>query len=158
MSSAIKALSRTLLAMILLCALTAAEAIDQVNQASNRDFDDTVTQLQWAFGGYGLTTVTAIDFQQVLKKIKVHAGRAAIFEIMRRDWAKTLLREDVALGWMLPLRVYVFEQSDGKTMVSYSRPSALLGDHKSDVLRALGRQLDEKLHAVVTQAITKRGE
>jgi uncharacterized protein (DUF302 family) len=153
-----RALVRTLLAIIILSALSTAEAIDQVNQESNRDFADTVTRLQWAFGGYGLTTVIAIVFQQLLTKIKVHTGRAAIFEIMRRDWAKTLLHEDAALGWILPLRVYVFEQSDGKTMVSYARPSALLEDHQSDVLRALGRQLDQKLHAVVTQAVIKPRE
>jgi uncharacterized protein (DUF302 family) len=102
-----------------------------------------------------LTTVTAPDFQQILKKMKVRTGRAVMFEVMRREWAKTLLREDLAVGWVLPLRVYVFEQPDGSTIVSYSPPGAVLKTHQSEAVRALGRLLDEKLQGIVTPATTK---
>jgi uncharacterized protein (DUF302 family) len=158
MPSVLTQLARTAAIVIALTAASTAEATDQVNRASDRNFEDTVQQLQWAFGGYGLTTVTALDFQQVLKNMKVQTGRAVMFEVMRREWAKTLLREDLALGWVLPLRVYVFEQPDGSTMVSYSRPGAMLETHQSEAVRALGRLLDEKLQAVVAPATIKPKE
>jgi uncharacterized protein (DUF302 family) len=157
-SDLIKHLCGAGLAALALAFTGPAQANDRVEYTSERSFDDTLQQLEWAFGGYGLTTVTAMDFHQVLKKIKVQTGRAVMYELMRREWAKTLLREDLALGWLLPLRVYVFEQADGSTTVSYSRPGAVLETHQNEAVRALGRLLDGKLQAVVAQAMTKPKE
>jgi uncharacterized protein (DUF302 family) len=157
MTPASRQLPAAMLAVVLL-ASAAAQCADRVELTSERNFEETVQQLQWAFGGYGLTTVSAMDFQQVLKKMKVQTGRAVMFEVMRREWAKTLLREDLALGWLLPLRVYVFEQPDGRTVLSYPRPGAVLETQQGEAVRALGRLLDEKLQAVVAQATAKPKE
>jgi len=131
---------------------------DRVELASGRNFDDTVQHLQWQFGGFGLTVVTALDYQQILKKLKVQVGRAAMFEVMRRDWAKTLLKEDPTLGLILPVRVYVFERPDGVTIVSYQRPGWILETHPSEAVRKFGRMLDTKLQAIATEATMKPRE
>ena len=131
---------------------------DRVELVSGRNFDDTVQHLQWEFGGFGLTVVTALDYQQILKKLKVQVGRAAVFEVMRRDWAKTLLKEDPALGVILPVRVYVFERADGTTIVTYQRPGSMLEAHQSETVRKLGRMLDTKLQAIAGEATTKPRE
>jgi uncharacterized protein (DUF302 family) len=143
-----------LLATVTLRVALAADApTPQVR--SQRSFDETVQQLNWVFGAYGLTTVVALDYQKLLKKVKVDIGRAAVFEIMRREWATTLLRQDAALGFLLPLRVYVFEQADGTTVVSYSCPGAYLEGHANQAIVGFGRQLDEKLRSIVLQATSK---
>ena len=131
---------------------------DLIELASGRTFDDTVQHLQWSFGGFGLTTVTAMDYQQILKKIKFQTGRAVMFEVMRRDWAKTLLKEDPALGIILPMRVYVFERPDGTTIVSYRRPGSLLETHQSEEVRKFGRILDMKLQSITGEATMKPRE
>lgn len=141
-----------------LIAMSAARATERLEFVSERSYEETTQQLQWAFGGFGMTTVTAMDFQQILKKMKVGTSRAAIFEVMRRDWAKTLLEEDPSLGVVLPLRIYVFEDSDGKTMLSYDRPSRTLDTHPSEKVRAFGRLLDEKIRSVVLLATIKRNK
>jgi uncharacterized protein (DUF302 family) len=133
---------------------TAAFAAGPEQTRSQRSFDETVQHLQWAFGGFGVTTVTALDYQQILKKVRVDTGRAAMFEIMRREWLKTLLQADPSLGLSMPVRVYVFEQSDGATIVTYQRPGALTETSDNETVRALGRKLDEKLRLLVTQATT----
>jgi len=143
------------LMVLLPTAVSHAAALDQIEQPSARSFDHTVEQLKWAFGGYGMTTVTALDYQQVLKKVHVDVGRAVMFEVMRRDWAKLLLREDPAMGIVLPVRIYVYERADGTTVVTYQRPGAALDAHGHETLRALGAQLDDKLGAVVRQATVK---
>lgn len=147
-----------LLAVVALAATSFGADFYRVDQASERNFDETVQQLQWAFGGYGLTTVTAVDYQQILKKSKVETGRAAMFEVMRGEWLKIVLQEDPALGMMLPVRVYVFEQPDAKIVVSYQRPGAMLETHEKEVIRAFGRQLDEKFRSLISQATTKPKE
>jgi uncharacterized protein (DUF302 family) len=140
------------LLLLALLGVRVAHCADPILYRSERSFDDTVQQLQWAFGGYGLTTVMALDYQQILKTIKVSAGRAVIFEVMRREWLKILLNEDPALGLAMPVRIYVFESGDATTLVGCQSLEAALQTHPKETVRAFGRQLDERLSALVTQA------
>lgn len=140
------------LLLLALLGARAAQCADPILYRSERGFDDTVQQLQWAFGGYGLTTVTALDYQQILKTIKVPTGRAVIFEVMRSEWLKILLNEDRALGLVMPVRIYVFENADAATLVGCQCPGAALQAHPKETVRAFGRQLDEKLSALMAQA------
>jgi uncharacterized protein (DUF302 family) len=151
-ASATRRLHLFLLMALLLTAVGYAAAVDQIEQPSARSFDDTVQQLKWAFGGYGMTTTSALDYQHVLSEVRVDVGRAVMFEVMRRDWAKLILREDAAMGIVLPVRVYVYERADGTTVVAYHRPGAALEAHERETLRTLGSRLDDKLRAMVRQA------
>jgi uncharacterized protein (DUF302 family) len=144
----------TCVTLTLLAMLSSGGAVgaDLAAYRSDRSFDETVQQLQWVFGGYGLTTVTALDYQQLLRGIKVPVGRAVIFEIMRLDWLKVLMTEDPALGIALPIRIQVYESAGPVTFVSYQSPGADLQANEKERVRALGRQIDEKLSALVRQA------
>jgi len=148
-------MARAGLLVLALLSSAAAHCDDWIVHASDRSFDETVQQLQWAFGGYGLTTVTVIDYQEILQKIKVDTSRAVVFEVMRREWLKTLLMEDPALGYIMPMRIYVFENTDAITLVSYQKAGAQLQMHSKESVRDFGRHLDQKLDALVAQA-TKR--
>jgi uncharacterized protein (DUF302 family) len=75
-----------------------------------------------------------------------------IFEVMRSEWLKILLNEDRALGLAMPVRIYVFENADSTTMVGCQCPGAALQTHSKETVRAFGRQLDEKLSALMAQA------
>jgi uncharacterized protein (DUF302 family) len=145
-----------LLAAVAVVVTGNAIALDRIERVSARNFDETVQHLRWAFGGYGMTIVIAMDYQQILTKMKVETRRAVMFEVMRRDWVKTLLHEDPKLGSVLPLRLYVFEDRDGRTLISYQRMGSAVTGHDSEGVRALARQLDDKLDDVVMQA-TRHG-
>ena len=125
---------------------------DLVVYRSDRSFDETVQQLQRVFRVHGLTTVTALDYQQLLRGIKVPVGRAVIFEVMRLEWLKVLMTEDPALGIALPVRIQVYESTGPVTFVSYQNPGTDLEAYQREGVRALGRQIDEKLTALVKQA------
>jgi uncharacterized protein (DUF302 family) len=136
-----------------------AQALDPTQFKSERGFDETVQQLQWVFGGFGVTTVAAMDYQKVLKKVKAETGRAAVFEVMRRDWAKRLLANDLSLGYLMPARIYVYEDASGTTTVRYTHLATELSGHPNQSIRELGQQIDEKLNAIVLQATrVKAGE
>jgi uncharacterized protein (DUF302 family) len=89
--------------------------------------------------------------------MRMETGRARVIEVVRREWVQALVREDPALGIVLPVRLYVFEQSDGTTMVSYRRPGAELETHEREAVRSVVKQIDEKLEAIVQQATTRGG-
>jgi uncharacterized protein (DUF302 family) len=144
-------------AAVLIAVAAQAHSSERAEFASERSFDDTIQQLEWAFGGYGMTIVSALDYQRVLSKIKVQSARAVCFEVMRRDWAKTLLTEDPSLGLLMPVRIYVFEDSQGTTIVSYQRAGPALEAHEKETVRAFGRRLEEKLSALIVQATKRPG-
>ena len=141
-----------LLALLGMLSSRGAVGADLVVYRSDRSFDETVQHLRRAFGGYGLTTVTALDYQQLLRGIKVPVGRAVIFEVMQLEWLKVLMTEDPALGIALPVRIQVYESTGPVTFVSYQDPCADLEAYQKERVRALGRQIDDKLSALVRQA------
>ncbi len=115
-----------------------AQTLDRLDAVSNKPFDETVRRLRYSFGGYGMTVVAALDYQQILKQMKAETGRGVVFEVLRRPWAKDILEHAPAAGLAMPLRVYVHERADEKVVVSYYRPSAMLGVHAGNGLRGLG--------------------
>ncbi len=119
---------------------------------SQRSFDETVEQLKWAIGGHGLTIVTTMNYQEILKKLNVESSPSLVFEVMSRPWAKTMLQIDAAAGLHVPLRIYVFERRDGKTFVAYYQPSALFETEPDSDLNAFAQQLDQTLEEIVRAA------
>ena len=49
-------------------------------------------------------------------------------------------------------RIYVYERADGKTVVSYSQPSAIFMAYGHEGLKAFGQALDGKFQAIVQSA------
>ena len=141
-----------MLALLGLLSSRGAVGADLAVYRSDRSFDETVQQLRRVLGGYGLTTVTALDYQQMLRGIKVPVGRAVIFEVMQLEWLKVLMTEDPTLGIALPVRFQVYESAGPVTFVSYQNPGPDLEANEKERVRALGRQIDDKLSALVKQA------
>jgi len=141
-----------LLALLGMLSSRGAMGADLVVYRSDRGFDETVQHLRRVIEEYGLTTVTALDYQQLLRGIKVPVGRAVIFEVMRLEWLKVLMTEDPGLGITLPVRIQVYESTGPVTFVSYQNPCPDLEAYQKERVRALGQQIDEKLSALVKQA------
>lgn len=133
-----------------------AGEVVRIDQVSHKSFQDTVKHLEWGFGGHGLTVVAQLDYANMLKKIGVHVRRSRMFEVMRRPWAKTVFAHDSAAALDIPVRIYVYERDDGKTVVSYYRPSTLFSAYGKDRLRELGEELDTAVREMVHVA-TKQG-
>lgn len=164
-ATSLMAIVTACIAMLLLPFLASAQDIAQpvsgsgsgrMEYVSDRNYLETVQHLQWALGGSGITVVHALDFQAALKKMRVQTDHAAIFEIMRREWATTLLEEDRSLASILPLRIYVFEDVNGKVWLTYDRPARTLDMHSNEKLRAFGQLLEKKMASVALQATVSR--
>ena len=140
-------------AMLAGAGLAGAEEGARIEQVSGKSFEDTVKHLQWGFGGYGLTVVAQFDYAPVLDAAGALVRKSRMFEVTRRAWARVVFQSNPAAALDLPLRVHVYEREDGKTLVSYQRPSALLGTHGADALTRLGEELDTALRDLVRVAI-----
>lgn len=153
------ALHRYLLVVVLVSSslgLIAANAqpdrASRVDTISNKTFDETVKHLEWQIGGHGMTVTSAIDYRSVLKKKGKNIPGAVMFEVMRAQWASEVLTHDPIAALALPLRIYAVEKNDGTIMVSYLRPSVILGASSDPGIIKLGIMLDEKLASVVSLA------
>ena len=139
------------LAGVLLVSLT-AWAGDREEVVSQRPFAETVQQLRWNFGGYGLTTVSSMDYQKILKKLKVDSGNAVVFEVMRRDWLKKLMAADPSLGVALPVRVYVYQRNDGETVIAYQKLGHEFSSSDNESIVEFCAMVNEKIGAIVSKA------
>ena len=138
----------------------AAQAIgqDRIDIVSGRSFEETVQRLQWSIGGHGLEIVTAMNYEEILRRKKDSSSHAVVFEVMRRDWARRLLDANPGSGLVLPVRLYAFENATGTTIVSYLRPGFLLESSDNATLREFSRHLDETMGAIVEEATSSHPE
>jgi uncharacterized protein (DUF302 family) len=131
--------------------------IVRTEYVSHRSFDHTIKRLEWGFGGYGITVVAQLDYPNVLRKARAQVRPARMFEVLRRPWVKAVFDSDVAAALDIPLRIYVSQRDDGKTVVRYYRPSSVFEAYGKDSLRKLGVELDAVLDEIVRVA-TGRGD
>ena len=70
--------------------------------------------------------------------------------------ARTMLQHDIRAGLNVPVRLLIYEHSDGTTRVAYDLPSSLMSDLDNADVSAAAAKLDAKLFALA-QAITGVG-
>jgi uncharacterized protein (DUF302 family) len=93
-----------------------------------------------------------------------HGGWLPKFGINRRTvrWvlgnpliAITMIRHDITAGLFAPVEILVTEAADGAgTAIAYVRPSSLMVVRENPSLLDAARALDEKLDALITNAIS----
>ena len=96
--------------------------------------------------------VAQLDYRNILAKIDVHAKKSRMLEVMRRAWLKTIVERDPAAALDVPIRIYVYERDDGRTVVSYYRPSATFAAYGKADWHELGQELDDVLRQIVHMA------
>ena len=67
--------------------------------------------------------------------------------------ARTMLQHDIRAGLNVPVRLLIYEHTDGSTRVAYDLPSSLMSGLENTGVSAAAAKLDAKLIALV-EAIT----
>lgn len=124
----------------------------RVEKVSNSPFDKTIKQLEDAITANKVMAVNKIDHQNMLTMVGMNIKGSKTYEVFRPDFGKILFENNPAAGLEIPLRLYVYENKDGKTVVSYHKPSVALAAYKNSKLDELGKTLDGILQAVVDSA------
>jgi uncharacterized protein (DUF302 family) len=70
--------------------------------------------------------------------------------------ARTMLQHDIRAGLNVPVRLLIYEHTDGSTRVAYDLPSSLMSGLENADVTAAATKLDEKLVALA-KAITGVG-
>ncbi len=77
-----------------------------------------------------------------------------VLMVFRNDFAVRLLAADPAAGFEAPIRIYVYENTDGTGTVSYLPPSVVLAPYRHPEVQAVARELDGIFKAIVERGVT----
>ena len=77
---------------------------------------------------------------------------ARTIDFGKPDMMKMHLPAHPEIGHEMPMRFYVWERADGKTVLSYRRPSAIFGAYGQPDLKMMGDMMDGMLGQLATAA------
>lgn len=132
------------LAVVLAVASPAMAQDARVTVASQKSFDQTVSQLKSNVSQGGMMIMATVDQGNMLSMTGLKL-RATLFLVGNPMVGKKLFEQNHAVGLYVPVRVFVYEGTDGKTYLSYDKPSALLGQFNNEEINKTAAMLDQKL-------------
>jgi uncharacterized protein (DUF302 family) len=76
-----------------------------------------------------------------------------VLMIYRPEFAIRMLAADVEAGFEAPIRLYLYENTDGTATLSYVKPSLVFKPYKNAALDQMAAELDGIVEAIVQQAM-----
>ena len=119
-------------------------------------FDTMVQRLEKSIvdNKMGLVAQASASKGAASKGIKIPGN--AVLMVFRPDFAVRMLKASVAAGIEAPLRIYITENADGTTSVSYRTPSVVFSPYRNSELDALATELDPIFDRIVGDAVQGR--
>ncbi len=139
-------------ALLGLAFATSASAQEaRVTVASNLSFEQTVDKLKSSVSQSGMMIMAQVDQGNMLSMAGLRL-KANLFLVGNPTVGKKLFEQDHGVGLYVPLRVFVTEGKDGKTYVSYEKPSVLLKQFGNSEIDMTASMLDQKLDGLARMA------
>jgi len=122
--------------------------------ASSYGFDALAARLEKAIvaNKMGLVAQASASAGAAARGVKVRGN--LVLMVFRNDYAVRMLAASVPAGIEAPLRVYVTENANGKTSVTWRTPSAVFAPYGSAELDAMARELDPVFEKIVRDAVS----
>ena len=119
---------------------------------SSQPFDAVVTRLEKAIEAnkMGLVAQASASRGAAGRGVKIRGN--AVLMVFRNDYAVRMLAASVPAGIEAPLRLYITEDQNGRTSVTWRSPSAVFAPYGSADLNALARELDPIIEKIVRDA------
>ncbi len=144
-----------IVATVLLTVLVTATksfAQDRVDKVSAKGFDATVKAVEKTLKSKGFMIVATVDHQNMLKMVGAKIKGAKTIEFGKPDMGKMLMPMAPEAGLEMPGRFYIWERNDGKTVVSYYRPSVGFGKYGNEMMTKMGNDMDGMWGMIVNEA------
>lgn len=130
-------------------AASAQEA--RVTVESTKSYEQTIEKLKAAIGQGGMMVMGQVDQGNMLSMAGLKL-KATVFLVGNPTVGKKLFEQDHGVGLYVPIRVFVTEGKDGKTYLSYDKPSASLKQFNNSEINAVAGMLDQKLEGLAQMA------
>ncbi len=124
--------------------------VEQIVLAS-KSWDDFREAFESKVGSNGFMTFTKIDHGSLMS-LTFEGVKAKLYVIGNPLIAKQMLEQNLGVGLYVPLRLFVYEDKEGRTQIAYDKPSSLLGQFQNEKISAVAQMLDRKLEELTTTA------
>lgn len=104
---------------------TAAHAAELVQKESPHSVQDTMDRLAAAVENAGARIAARVDHASAAKSVGIDLAPNQVLIFGNPRIGSPIFAENPAAGLDLPIRVVVFEDADGRTIVAYHDPAAL---------------------------------
>ena len=130
-------------------ALAAEE--DRVVVASSTSFEQTNDAIKSLVAKNGMMIMAEVDQGNMLS-MTGFSLKAKLLLIGNPNVGKQLFEQNHSVGLYVPLRLFVYNDENGKTQISYDKPSALLAKFDNEKITMVAQMLDKKLEDLTTMA------
>src|SRR5574340_1404621 len=103
---------------------------DRVTIESNKSFEEVSGAVKSLVAKNGMMVMAEVNQGKMLSMTGLSL-KATLFLVGNPTVGKQLFEQDHGVGLYVPLRVFVTEGQDGKTYVSYDKPSSVLKQFKN---------------------------
>lgn len=117
-----------------------------------KSFDALVLRLEQAIKDSNMALVAQASASRGAAARGVKIPGNIVLMVFRNDYAVRMLEANVEAGIEAPLRIYVTEQADGGTRVSYPLPSAVFRPYGDARIDAMAQELDPIFERIVRDA------
>jgi uncharacterized protein (DUF302 family) len=131
--------------------LPASARESRVTVESTHSYEQTVDKLKSAVGQGGMMVMAQVDQGHMLSMTGLSL-KATLFLVGNPTVGKKLFSQDAGVGLYVPLRVFVYEDNNGKTFVSYDKPSSLLKQFNDKQIDMVAGMLDQKIQGLAQMA------
>jgi len=130
----------------------AASAQDvRVTVESTKSYEETIDKLKAAVSQGGMMIMAQVDQGNMLSMAGLKL-KASVFLVGNPTVGKKLFEQDHGVGLYVPIRVFVTEGKDGKTYLSYDKPSVVLKQFNNGEIDMVAGMLDQKLQGLAQMA------
>ncbi len=115
--------------------------------AKSESWDSYKKEIESHLGPSGFSLFAMINHGAWIKKVGIRR-KVMRFIIGNPMIAITMLRHDLTAGLFAPVELILIEQDNGRSNLTYVKPSSLMVVAKNDALLDAANALDSKLHAL----------
>jgi len=123
----------------------------RVTVESTHSYEQTIDNLKGAVSHGGMMVMAQVNQGNMLSMTGISL-KATLFLVGNPTVGKKLFEQDHGVGLYVPVRVSVYEDKDGKTYVSYDKPSSLLKQFNNPQIDMVAGMLDQKLQGLAQMA------
>ncbi len=126
---------------------------ERIDKVSTKDFDATFKAIEKTLKAKGFMIVATVDHQNMLTMVGIKIKGSKTIEFGKPDMGKMLLPMAPEVGLEMPGRFYIWERGDGKTVVSYYRPSVGFSKYGNEMIAKMGADMDGMWSMIVDEAL-----
>ena len=132
-------------------ALAATEGVVPVQVASSLSFDQTVDKVRTLVAKNDMMVMGEINQGKMLSMTGLKLNGISLI-VGNPTVGKKVFSSEPAAGLAIPIRIYIFEDTNHQVFISYYKPSELLSQFHNSEVDIVGAMLDEKLANLTAMA------